>query len=94
VGKASHSGHRVESDRLEADEVVARRDRRRDGGSPGRGLVDHLTSSPLTGVDSAREETRLVDLEPVKAASADASAGRARALGEVGELGAVRVGPD
>ena len=83
----TYSGHRVESDRLKADEVVARGDACGDRRRPARVLRDHLAGSPLAGVDGAGEETRLVDLEPLSLGRIDASAGRATRC-EVGQLGA------
>jgi hypothetical protein len=94
VEMETHSGHGVKRDRLEADEVVARRNGRGDLGGPGRVLRNHLARGPAAAVHSAREEPGVVDLEPRQAAGADASAARAGALGEVRELRAVRVGPN
>lgn len=76
----------MQSNRLEADEVVAGRDRGRDRGRP-RGVVsDHLAVGPAAIEDGTREKTGFVNLEPLERVRADASAGRARALGEVREL--------
>ena len=83
----TYSGHRVESDRLEADEVVARGDACGDRRRPARVLRDHLAGSPLAGVDGAGEETRLVDLEPLSLGRVNTSAGRAAGC-EVGQLAA------
>lgn len=74
----------MEGDGLKTDEVVARGDRAWDGGSPGRVVGDHLAVSPLTVVNSARQETSFIDLEPLEAVGVDSSAGAARALCEVG----------
>ena len=76
----------MKSDGLKPDEIVAGGDGRRDGGSP-RGVVsNHLAVGPLTIVDSAGEETSLIDLEPLERAGADTSAGRSGALREVRQL--------
>lgn len=61
--KDTHSGHGVESDSLEADQVVSRWDGGGDGGCPGAVLGNHLPSSPRTVIHGAREETGLVNLE-------------------------------
>lgn len=76
----------MKGDRLEADEVVTRGDGRGDSRRPGRVVGDHLAVTPRAGVDSAGQETGLVNLEPFERVSVDASAGRARAFREVSEL--------
>lgn len=79
-------GEGVQSNRLEADEVVARRDGRGDRRRPGRVLVDHLASRPVAVADRARQKAGLVDLEPLERRRVHASARATRALRQVGEL--------
>lgn len=76
----------MQSDGLETDKVVARRHRRRNRGGPRRVVGDHLARSPGSVEDSAREQTRLVDLEPLEVVRVDTRAGRAGALSKVSEL--------
>lgn len=76
----------MERDRLKPDEVAARGYGGRDGRRPGRVVGDHLAGTPGAIIDGAREETGFIDLEPLERVRVHASAGRARALGEVGEL--------
>ena len=76
----------MESDGLEADEVVAGGNRLGDRRGPRRVVGNHLASGPLAIVDGAGEQTSLVDLEPLEGGCVNSGAGRARARREVGEL--------
>lgn len=76
----------VESDGLEADEVVARRNRRGDRGRPGRVISDHLACGPASAVDGSGKETSFVDLEPLQGVGVDSRAGGSGALREVSQL--------
>ena len=87
-------GERVERDGLEADEVVAGGHARGDRRRPGRVLVDHLARAPVAVSNRARDQARLVDLEPGEVRSVHAGASGARALREVREHRPVRVRPD
>jgi hypothetical protein len=75
----------VQGDRLEPDEVRARRHGHRDRGRPGRVLRNHLAGGPAASVDRAGKKTGVINLEPLEAVRVDASARRPRALGQVGE---------
>lgn len=76
----------MQGDRLEPDEVVARGHGGRDRRRPRRVVRDHLAGGPLAAADGARQQTSLVDLEPLQGLGGRACAGRAGALCEVGEL--------
>lgn len=62
-GVLTYSGHRVECNGLETDEIVARGNRSRDGGGPCGVLGNHLACSPASGVDCAGEQTGLVNFK-------------------------------
>lgn len=85
----TYSGQGVEGNSLEPDEVVAGRDGLRDGGRPGGVVSDHHAVTPLAVEDRAREETSLVDLEPLERVGIDTRARRARAFSEVCQLNEV-----
>ena len=65
----------MEGDRLEADEVAAGGDSRRDGGGPRRVVGDHLARAPSATVDGTAKQTSLVDLKPLEAVRVDTRAG-------------------
>lgn len=53
----------MEGNSLETDEVVARGNGGRDGGRPGRVLVNHLARPPVPVADSSGDQAGLVNLE-------------------------------
>jgi len=62
-GRMTYSGHRVQSNSLEADQIVATGGLGWNGRGPAAVLLDHLSSSEETAVEGATEETSMVDLE-------------------------------
>ena len=82
----TYSGQRVQSNCLKANEIIARGDGGGNDSGPGRVVVDHLSSSPGTAVNSAGQKTSLVDLEPLESLCINASACVSGALGKVGQL--------
>lgn len=71
---------------LETNQVIATRHGRGDSGSPRRVLGNHLPVTPVAVIHGARDESRLINLEPFQARSVGAGAGRSGALGQVDQL--------
>ena len=89
----TYSGHGVESDGLEADEVVARGHARRDRRRPGRVVGDHLARAPEPVADRAVDQPGLIDLEPLGVRSVKLVACGPVAHGHIGHNRAGIVGP-
>lgn len=53
----------MQSNGLETDEIISRRDRGRNGGSPGRVLVNHLAVSPIAVSNGSGDQSGLIDFE-------------------------------
>jgi hypothetical protein len=47
----------VESNRFKTDEVASTWDSRRDSGSPGTVIVDHLSTGPVPIIDGTRDQS-------------------------------------
>lgn len=77
---------RVKSNRLEANEIIATGNARRDCSGPGAVLLDHNAVTPHAVEDSAIDKAGLVDLEPLEGGGVDPRARAARALRQVREL--------